>query len=689
MDSQALAAELAAMQVRVVDPADAHHPGDPDRAALYLPELRAMRDFFNPPPNVGARAPVIAGGLGGLGANYPYFQPALTNPNLLNELAKLLDFFISPALDLEMTRLNQPPLPVVPIPTTAAYYANHIFDPVDATYVNNRNVFLGQYPVTQAAVAQLTLNFRQNIILACARIFNDRALIQNMFSADYPHLTLTSLQQINSTGSDFHKGGKQVLILHFSARYWPGMVPWWTTFRLVYKPSDIEVDCLIAGNSQAINQVIPGFMAANGSLVELLNARLATLVPAGEPLPTYKILPRTYMSSQIAGGPPFTAPPLVAGLHDLYGYIEFLTFEESGFGTYDDWDQGVPTWWNAYYPFGASDFTIFASQTPQQYEALITRFYRQMGEFVALACTFSIFDMHLQNVRVHGFQPFLIDLEISLSDPVNAVSETLLLNPATGGIDGYALGNTKFKWVRAHQPPAHDTIDPEYIREKFQNRLYRLIPARRLVAPEPVALLQGIADGLTSIANAPVNYFNAWWLRVANVLVRDLPYTTSELQDLQRTIFIRGPQLINAFAAAIQQTVNSQFAADYASYVAGSPPKYLAMDLAVAGPDYTSLDLPIYYRRVDQTEITDSRGVAVPIPNNVMINGVAQPSNVGRNTYYAAALLPTLQNNLAAISGAGNAVALAARIATLQGNVTAALNNGLIPNAPQFNFLPI
>jgi hypothetical protein len=673
VDTVALAAELSAMEVRPVDPTDR------DRAALYLPELRAMRNFFNPAPNQGARAAIAAGGLGGLGAHYDYFKPALTNPNLLNELAKVLDFFVGAALDQEMIRLNTP---VLAVPTTAAFYANHIFDPVDATYVANRNQFLAIYPVTQAALAQLSQNFRQNIILACERVNNDRARIQGMFAVDYPHLSLLSLQQIKSTGSDFHKGGKQVLILFFSARYWYGLIPKWTTFRLVYKPSDIEIDSLIAGDSQAINAVTPNFVPAGGSLVELFNVQLDAL-HGGAPLnqwrlPTYKILPCNWMSNQAIGAPPF------ATLRDLYGYIEFLTFEEAGFGEYDDWDQGVPTWYNAYWPFGASDFTLFGSLTQQEYEGIIQKVYRQFGQLAALACTFAIVDMHMQNVRVHAFQAYLIDLEISLSDdPIQNVQETMLIDPATGGIDGYDFQASKFKWQRVaggtHGFPAYDSLRRNYEREKFQNRLYRLSPARQLVAPEPFSLCQGIADGLTALANAPLGYFNAWWARLANVLVRDLPYVTSDLQQLQRQIFINGGQLVNALPVAVQNVTNNQFVQDQAAYVAPAEPKYMALAAGVADPDYTSLDLPIYYRRVDQLDIVDSRGNAVPLP------GPPFP----RITYYAAGRLAPLQAALANISGGLNAGNLANRIGALQTDITNALNNGAIPGAPQFNFLPI
>src|SRR5262249_3361146 len=103
-------------------------------------------------------------------------------------------------------------------------------------------------------------------------------------------------------------------------------------------------------------------------------------------------------------------------------------------------------------------------------------------------------------------------------------------------------------------------------------------------------------------------------------------------------------------------------------------------------PDYQSLDLPIFYRRVDQLDIVDARGAQVPVPANVPIAGGNQPSNVGRATYYPGGLRPNLQNQLTAISGVANAAALNNRITTLQGQVVQALNLAIAPVAAQFAF---
>src|SRR5262249_11109629 len=161
-------------------------------------------------------------------------SPALQQANLLRELAEMLDLYVGPAINAGMDALNPHGANPPPVPTLTAFY-NTILNPSDAVYLANRNNFLAQYPVTQAAVTQLTQNFQQNILTACQNVLNDKPLIENFFSADYPFLQLRSLQEIESTGSDFHKGGKQVLKLRFSIFYYRGRFPWFTSLRLIYK----------------------------------------------------------------------------------------------------------------------------------------------------------------------------------------------------------------------------------------------------------------------------------------------------------------------------------------------------------------------------------------------------------------------------------------------------------------------
>jgi hypothetical protein len=659
MDMAALANELQTMHVV---------PPDVGRACLYLPQLRAAHTFLT---NTMAQLPPA--GLGAAG--FAFCQTALTDGKALSDLAEILDKYAGFALQSRIDLLNAPTAAQPPT-TLLQFYQDEIFSAPNAVnpaaaYLNNLTVFFNNYPATDHALTQLTLNFQRNIREACTRIFADRPTIAQMFDAGHPGLTLDSLIRIQSSGSDFHKGGKQVLILTFAATSMVACVMWPMTFRLVYKPSDIEIDCLIAGDSAAVNAAIPGFNLPQ-SLVEIFNALLllpanALNFPNAEPLRTYKVLPMQRMSAQPVGGPPF------AGLRGLYGYIEFLSYETSGFSIGD------------YYPFGSSDFLIFRTMA---YQPIVESFYRQLGQLLALACTFSLQDLHLQNVRVRDYQPVFIDLEISLTAQINDVSQTGLFR-GQGGITGY---RTSPVWSWRTDPrtpdnqPAYESLTEDRGYETTQNRLLILSPTRHVVEVEPFSLLAGLDDGLRLLsAGANAGLFNAWWGRLANALVRDLPYATSLLTELRNSVyqFYDDPLVVQQPAVTITNSIRTQFDQSYAAYVPGTLPKYLVMQPGLLNADFLALDLPIFYRRVDQLDIVESNGNAIPIPANVTIANNQVASNVGRNTFYAAPPTAIIQADL---TGLPVGPTLANRVVALQASVVANLNIGAAPLAPQFAF---
>src|SRR5262249_51818556 len=132
--------------------------------------------------------------------------------------------------------------------------------------------------------------------------------------ADRPGSLLDKLTAIQSTGSDFHKGGQQVLILTFSIQ---GAT---RTLHVVYKPSDLEVDCLIVGDTQAVNILRPRFQQS--SLMEMLNSLIQGRQDLGlYAFPTYKILPLS-PGSLLSPDHDGTLP-----IRNSYGYIQFLEYD--------------------------------------------------------------------------------------------------------------------------------------------------------------------------------------------------------------------------------------------------------------------------------------------------------------------------------------------------------------------------
>ena len=91
MDLAGLQTQLGQLGVR---------PRDVRRAALYIDYLDHARTYFT--------TTLAGGGLGGLGANYPFVAPALGSASLLQELADILDFYVAPAVGSDLRRAYAP-----------------------------------------------------------------------------------------------------------------------------------------------------------------------------------------------------------------------------------------------------------------------------------------------------------------------------------------------------------------------------------------------------------------------------------------------------------------------------------------------------------------------------------------------------------------------------------------------------
>lgn len=607
------------------------------RASIYLAELQAAEtDFWT---NFNAPWP------GGTGvAAYAFGQDALKSGELLNSLALALDYWVCPALEGQFQANNYHNL---------ADYQNYFSTNIlNVNYAANVLAFRNNYPITDNALIRIAANFRNNIKEACHRAEGDRIAIQNLFIDLYPGLTLNSLKAIKSTGSDFHKGGRQVLILTFGTSWWwgPGQkLPWWSDLKVVYKPTDLEIDCLLVGNSNAVNAATAPAQFMVNSLVEIFNNRAAANPPANfEPLPTYRILPRNPTSNM-------PIPPGGLPIRDAYGYMEYLGYDLTG----------LPLPLSNYYLTGESDYLIYQTQDETQ---VVPRFYRQMGEWLAFATMFAITDMHLENVRVTKYQPRLIDLEISLTKVFNFdVSETTMfkvtMGTTLGGINGAVNGQAEFlRLVRLNN--GFLEIGRVPLSKKFQNRLWAMRPAERVVQVNSFLLLQGLRNGMRVIRNCELNNdFTPWFHRLTNtnVLVRVLPYGTTTWETLRRNVYQDAVE--NAPGAALRQTIIAnmqvQLNADFPNYVPPGLPAFAAMipgTLVAPSPAVTDLeafDIPAFYHRIGTTDILDSTGHVLAIPPNVTVNGALVLTNVGRATYYAVS--PTTANvDVAQVQAIGN-----------------------------------
>jgi hypothetical protein len=640
------------------------------RAALYIDRLEDARTFLV--TALSGPLPPVGHGL----TDYGFVETALDQAELINQLAAGLDEWICPAVEAAVNAAIA--AGGVNAPTDyQTWFTRRIFDPVNATYNANVAGFFAQYPITGHALTQIQNNFQNNIETALRRMLLDRARITLLFSDRYNGLTLTGLDQITTTGSDYHKGGQQVLILTFSIRYWSGYrnwVPNFSTLKLVYKPADVEIDCLVAGEAAAVNRATgnPGFLVQ--SLTEIFNAWIAAhAAPGLEALPTYRILPR-FPVSQAVGGPPYP-------VRQAYGYLEYLGYAFTG------------ETWGAfnYYPLGESDYVIF-EQTPAA--PIIARFYRQAGEFLALAVAFSLVDLHVENVRATTYQPHLIDLEASLTANITSVLNTLLLDAQganmIGGFNGDSRSNEDFVFefaVSAHNAPQWQ-VSQTFITKWYANRLWAMRQwAKRLVPVDVFYLLQGLNNGMNMIQamqNDPgvagfAARLAAWLGRANNVLVRILPVATDEWGAVRFGIYATTPQLSGppALPVALAPTVNRAYLGEVTNLwfqAPGPEPKYAAAAAAQVATDLTNFDIPTFYHRVGSAELLDSMGAIIPWPLQVTILNNAQPpvgvqvnTNRTRTTYFAPPSPTTARvvARLALIGAGGFAGAVPYQVQTL------------------------
>jgi hypothetical protein len=614
-------------------------PPDIRRAALYLHHLQAAQVFFNTTlaVNLGAN-------------NYKFVRQAVKSANLLDELAATLDLYVGAAVDHELT------INAAQGWTYAQYFNNVIFG---VTYATNLANFQGRNTVSTQALTDLYGHFTGNIEQACRRVYTDRALLETFFRNLYDDDTdIVRIEYIKPTGSDFHKGGKQVLILTAGIVTLPqgNIFPDYSPRKFVYKPSDIEADCLLAGNSDAVNAAIPGFMT--NSLFEIYNRELAIYKSThpgftGLPVKTYGFLPRNFQSAH-GGGPPLP-------VRNAYGYIQYL----------DNDLQGIATHYFGYYPYASSDYMIFKGDNRQ---AIIRTFYLTMGALSALASSFSLHDLHLENVRVKNYMPNFIDMEISLNTATNSIQDTHLISHGIGGINGLFLDAQDAHWevnsmtavgAALYLNFKHDTVF-------YQNRLWEWhgTTDKSTIPINQPALVTGFTDGMTVLRAAQQNNaFNAWFLRMNNVVVRYIPYATAYFKNTFIADYYLNPLNFNGNSTMAQKLMNA-LTTESAIYVAPNNPNFLVLALNRCLVDLQHVDVPIFYYRIGMQEIVDSAGVQVPIPATVPINNMAIPYphqppvnfnvNVGRAAFFANVPTTTIinVNQVQVLGGAGYAARL-------------------------------
>lgn len=613
--------------------------------------------------------------------NNPKIAKALQDKKLFQELANLLDAFVVPGITSDLYRTGKGRLKDKPndnlfewldIRTSKIPSAKKIFEPeqlnsntysqldeyklfdykVD-TYqayqnyarfyvANDVQGFFARNPLCQHAVKKIADNFTTNIKTFAINILNDWNDINNCFFGG----NAKSLEEITTTGSDYHKGGKQVLILTFKLNTNK-------TEKLVYKPSDIEVDCRLVGDIQAVKKYLPTGLQITNSFAELVNE----FTKDDCPLQTYKILPRN---------PGSLLQPDKNGvipIRNSYGYIEYLNHQPSldtAEGITDEnrlkQAENVPL-----NEIADSDWITVDSDDAQKY-------WQTTGKLLAMLIVCGCTDIHGQNFRIHKKKPQVIDLEEAFKERHKTIQDVFSNFETLDRVDDPGTREPAIYKDRTLK------IELEYKQKKgfLLNQLVIRLPAithkiaKRTDYIEP--LIKGFIKTLYALRKDDNNQRIMKWLdEVKNMIVRHVTVATSQLANEMRAVFYQVkddlPNNNQQFVNFGRITANNQrgfFVGTFLTnggegYITRFNKEYSNMDndelawkrlprFAICHPehnfhDFFNLDVPSYYHRLSDRHLLNSRGMRV-IPkdtwkwwkDNVFDKKIATEPTLKQNT---------------------------------------------------------
>jgi hypothetical protein len=536
----------------------------------------------------------------------PLARGALNDESLFRPLVHALDLIAAVGVKQDLIELLTNPAQA-PADAYRWYFASFI----TATFPNPLNNaaprvtgvarFLQRFPLTAHYLATIASQFFANLLETIQRVEADRPLLDQLF---FRERNIDSIHKIEASGADTHKGGRQVMFLTFRLAR--------ETFarrgfaKIVYKPSDVELDYRICGDSAALTaayaatgQPNPFGQALN--LVERVNAHAAA------PLPTYKILPRNPGSQlQEQNG----ALPI----GQSYGYIEFLSSEPARQA------NGLPG--------NPGDSVVRTSDWLCADDRELAHFHRTWGRWIALARLFSWGDLHEENVIAHCKQPCPIDFEISCTGPITSLAGTQIVRGrGIGAIDSVdsmhlrprvlndGTGNLLIDRLHTVSTPtlnrAAIKVGRNWVRQPGAQELTHIVAGMRDTYGTVLAHRNDFLNWIESISRCVARftpYSTAQYTRALNVMAYSPAY-------VRQTATIRG-----ANAAADVSRINFwRSIVGEELVVRGTwPPNRPNQYLSTWQHDYRDFanhDIPAYYHRLDSPQLMNARGETVAVVN--------------------------------------------------------------------------
>jgi hypothetical protein len=530
--------------------------------------------------------------------------------------------------------------------------------------------FFRRYPLIRHAVKKSAKNFRDNILLACERLFEDWEHIGNVFFPDNKPIKLT---KIKPSGSDTHKGGKQVLFLTFQLVNHQ-------TGQLVYKPSDVEMDYRLVGNTDRTrNNYDLGELL---SLTELVNKYIR--LTGDIQLPTYRILPRSpgsKLTTLWINGKE-TLP-----IEKSYGYIEFLSHNPK-----HREEDGKPAEWDGH----PGDWVT-------NNEEDVGRFYCQLGGFMAISSVFSLCDIHHENIIVHDRQPYLIDQENSFAKPIKGLDGCLMLGLVKKDVAD--RDKPDIPQDRKITMPLQNPIMRGYSRKKrTMNRIWISNSVGQSQLAEPTRYVHCIAAGFAIVLKTLKDHrleILSWLNGVKDCVARSVifptteyykqldwvyfdvkaadPYTTSYEGEEWFTVW-KNQALRNYEKVYSNLELDKDLSETYGGWPAikdangrytAAAPIYVLQQQDNDFFDYINCDIPSYYHRLNSQDLLNARGEKVDIATG------APEHAPGRNTYFPESTWTIISRQLEEL---GNDQSFSERCSECQRKLQGFLSNHEIPS---------
>lgn len=143
------------------------------------------------------------------------------------------------------------------------------------------------------------------------------------------------------------------------------------------------------------------------------------------------------------------------------------------------------------------------------------------------------------------------------------------------------------------------------------------------------------------------NPFDSWFTRLKKgAIVRIVPLGTNVFQELIGYVF--SPNNRQNIPVAARQDMERHLSTAYDTWAnapATTPPQFLCLQLEYVINDIVNFDVPVFYHQLNTSNVMDSWGTTITIPDTITIDGRQKPIRglLNRAAYFSAPPLDEVQ----------------------------------------------